>query len=84
MFGHDLEKLLAEAIQQGLLDIVAIEESQLNEIRRASRYRSEKVFEYPALAEALSGYPHNPAIEPLLAAANAMVIALEIPCLEAK
>ena len=83
-YGHDLEKLLDAAIQQGLLDVVAIAEDQLNEIRRASTYYAEKVFEYPALGEALSGYPHNPAIEPLLEAGSAMVVALEVPCRDAK
>jgi hypothetical protein len=82
-YGHDLEKLLAAAVQQGLLDLVVIEERALIEIRRASKYYSEKVFEYPALGEAVFGYPHNPDIEPLLEAAKAMVVALEVPCLNA-
>jgi hypothetical protein len=82
-YGHDLEKLLAAAVQQGLLDLVVVEERQLIEIRRASKYYAEKVFEYPALGEALFGYPHNPDIEPLLEAAKAMVVALEVPCRDA-
>jgi hypothetical protein len=83
-YGHNLEKLLAAAVQQGLLDLVVVEERQSIEIRRASKYYSEKVFEYPALGEALFGYPHNPDIEPLLEVAKAMVVALEVPCRDAK
>ena len=54
------------------------------EIRRASKYYLEKVFEYPAAGEAPRAYPHNPDIEPLLEAAKAMVVALEVPCRDAK
>jgi hypothetical protein len=83
-YGHDLKKLLAAAVQQGLIDFVALEERQLIEIQRASKYYYEKVFEYPALGEAMLAYPHNPDIETLLGAAKAMVVALEVPCRDAK
>jgi HEPN domain-containing protein len=82
-FGHDLENLLAGAEREGLSDLVSLEEPQLAEIRRASKYYSEKVFEYPALGEAVQGYPYNPDINLLLDAASAMVAVLEEPCLHA-
>jgi hypothetical protein len=59
-------------------------ERQLAEIYRASTYYVEKVFEYPAIAEALIGYPKKPNIELLLGAADALVTALREPCLNAK
>ena len=83
-YGHDLEKLLAAAVHQGLLELVVLEERHLIEIRRASKYYFEKVFEYPAVGEAPFGYPHNPDTGPLLEAAKAMVLALEVPCRDAK
>jgi len=81
-FGHDLESLLAEAERHGLSTLVHLEKLQLAEIRRASTYYAEKVFEYPALGEAVFGYPKNPDTNLLLGAAEALVAALREPCLD--
>ncbi len=78
--GHNLENLLDEAEQQGLSDLVQLEEPQIAEIRRASKYYAEKIFEYPALMEAPRAYPENPDANLLFGAAEALVAALQEPC----
>jgi hypothetical protein len=80
-FGHNLDALLAEAQKLGISVVVRLNVRQLAEIRRASDYYSEKVFEYPAVAEAIAGYPKNPNVRLLLSAAEALMEALRGPCL---
>lgn len=84
--GHDLEKLVADAIATGLHDLVTLPPEQMIEIQRASRYYVEKVFEYPALA-VVSGlypsYPTTPDFDALVAAAETLIAALREPCLRA-
>jgi hypothetical protein len=82
-FGHNLESLLAEADQHGLSALVHLEKLHAAEIRRASTYYVEKVFEYPALDEAVLCYPKNPDVNLLLSAAEAVVAVLREPCLNA-
>ncbi len=82
-FGHNLKSLLAEAEQHGLLTFVHMGEPQLAEVRRASTYYAEKVFEYPALGEAIFAYPKNPDTNLLLGATEMLVAALREPCLDA-
>jgi hypothetical protein len=83
-FGHNLESLLAEAGKHGLSDIVELSESHQFQIRRASKYYSEKVFEYPAIGETMTAYPHRPDTGLLIAAAEVLVAALHDPCLHAE
>jgi hypothetical protein len=52
-------------------------------VLRSSAYYREKVFEYPAIAEALKAYPGNPDTDLLLGVARALVTALREPCLNA-
>lgn len=82
-FGHDLDNLLTQAENQGISNLVNLDSRQLAHIRFASTYYLEKVFEYPALAEATKAYPGNPDANLLLDAAEALVAALREPCLNA-
>jgi hypothetical protein len=82
-FGHDLDTLLTEAMNNGIADLVNLDARQLAHIRFASTYYQEKVFEYPAVAEALRAYLGNPDANLLLSAAEALVAALREPCLNA-
>jgi len=80
-FGHDLEKLLQDAEECGLGELIQLTPPLVVEIRKASEYYAEKVFEYPALYEAVQAYPRLPDFEPLLEAADALLVALNEPCL---
>ena len=82
--GHNLEALLRNADEKGFAALVRIDEPQRQVIRRASVYYEGKVFEYPAVAEALSGYPSLPTLDLLLAAASILVNSLREPCLKAE
>ena len=55
----------------------------VEEIQRADKYYSEKVFEYPAISEAIEGYPQKPNLVVLRSAAELLVIRLEALCLDA-
>jgi hypothetical protein len=85
-FQHDLQALVKEATAAGLRDLVELDPKQLGEIERASRYYSEKVFEYPALA-VVSGlhpdYPKLPDFDVLVRAADGLAEVLRQPCLRA-
>jgi hypothetical protein len=81
--AHSLSELLQAALKCGLLSDIHLDETQISEIERASPYYSEKVFEYPAIFEAVRGYPQCPDLNILLAAADALVTNLGTPCLEA-
>jgi hypothetical protein len=82
--GHNLEALLRNAEEKGFAALVPIDEPQRQAIRRASVYYEGKVFEYPAVGEALSGYPQLPTLDLLLAAASVLVNSLREPCLKAE
>jgi hypothetical protein len=82
-YGHDLEYLLSQAEQTGLSTIVNFEERHLFQIRRASTYYVEKVFEYPAIGEVLASYSKSPDTKVLIDAAEMLVSALQEPCLHA-
>jgi len=57
---------------------------QRAEVTKAATYYGGKVFEYPAIGEALGGYPGLPRLEVLLEAANALVESLARSCREAQ
>jgi hypothetical protein len=79
-FGHDLEGLAAEAEKRDLHMLIKMEERQRFEITRASTYYFDKVLEYPALMEAVGGYPGFPDANVLIDAAEALVSVLREPC----
>lgn len=83
-YAHNLESLLTKANEAGLRKVVMFTDAQGNAIRLATTYYSGKVFEYPAVGEALKAYPHMPSIEPLSEAASFLVGALRQPCHQAK
>jgi hypothetical protein len=79
--GHDLARLLSKAQSLGLDRFIRFRVKEVNEMRKASLYYSRKVFEYPALAEALRGYPKRPDFRALLGAADELIAAIREPCL---
>ncbi|MDP9263753.1 MAG: hypothetical protein M3O85_05475 [Acidobacteriota bacterium] len=81
-FGHNLKKILKAAEAKGLQTQVALTQEHRVEIRKAATYYAGKVFEYPAVGEALVGYPRLPKLELLFAAAEVLVDTLEQPCRE--
>jgi hypothetical protein len=82
-YGHNLDALLKAAEGERLLSTVQLSGSQRDQIAKASDYYAGKVFQYPAVAEALRAYPGLPDIETLFAAAECIVKSLEIACKEA-
>ncbi len=82
-FGHKLAPLLTSALDGGLLDLAPLNREHLEAIRRAETYYAGKVFEYPAVGEALSAYPAMPPLDTLVEAAILLTNALAKPCREA-
>jgi hypothetical protein len=82
--SHDLKFLIEEAEKNDLGAPVTLEDQQRFQIIRASEYYGEKVFEYPAVSEAVRGYPKMPDTDVLIAAAGALIGPLKEPCLNAK
>jgi hypothetical protein len=72
----DLVSLLAQADLCGLTDIARPSAPQRAQIEKAALYYSEMVLEYPALVEAMRGYPRCPDIESFLGVATALVSAI--------
>lgn len=72
----DLVSLLAQADLCGLTDIARPSPPQRAQIKKAAVYYSAMVLEYPALAEALRGYPRCPDVESFLAVATVLVSAI--------
>jgi HEPN domain-containing protein len=83
-FGHDLDKLLAEADKQDLGGLVKLSEEQRFQIGRASVYYAEKVCEYPSVLEAMKAYPSRASMDRLLDAAETLIPPLREPCLHAE
>ena len=82
-YGHSLVKLLRAAENRGITAHVFLGSEHFEEIQRADKYYSEKVFEYPAISEAIEGYPQKPNLVVLRSAAELLVIRLEALCLDA-
>lgn len=80
-YGHNLEALLDAA--KATARPLAISCEHCSEIRKASKYYVEKVFQYPAVGEAMRVYPHLPDFDILVEAAGILEAALEAPCREA-
>ena len=83
-YGHNLERILQKADEKHLAASVTLTKTHRAEIRRASAYYSGKVFEYPAIGEAMSGYPSMPAIDSLFEAAGILAESLRQYCNEAE
>jgi hypothetical protein len=66
--------LIDESEKRGLHALVELNDGQRFQIIGASTYYLEKVFEYPALIEALNGNPGLPTDQVLLDAAEALVL----------
>ena len=79
-FGHNLEKLLATMLSKPTGRSAQLECHHIDAIRSAAKYHDQKIFEYPAPAEALAGYPHLPDIPTLTNAAELLLNHLEDPC----
>ncbi len=83
-FGHNLDAIVAAADAKGLQLQVALTPDHRVEISKAAMYYAGKVFEYPAVGEAMSGYPGLPKLEVLFVAAELLVSTLAQPCREAE
>jgi hypothetical protein len=83
-YGHNLEAILQKAEEKQLSKQVKLTTEHKAEVRKASLYYSGKVFEYPAVGEALSGYPSMPKIDILIQVAELLVNSLVKECQEAK
>jgi hypothetical protein len=79
-YGHDLDALLTAAMSRPTALRIPLNPEHLAEIRKAAKYHTEKVFEYPAPAEALEAYKSKPEITALMAAARTLLEHLEGPC----
>jgi hypothetical protein len=82
-YGHDLNAILLAADAKHLQAQVALTDEHRDEIVKASTYYAGKVFEYPAMGEALNAYPGLPNLDVLIAAAQVLVQALDLPCKQA-
>ena len=76
--------ILQKADEKRLGASVTLTKAQRAEIHCASLYYAGKVFEYPAVGEAMAGYPTMPAIDTLFEAATILVDSLRQQCREAK
>jgi HEPN domain-containing protein len=83
-YRHDLKNLVEEAEKRNLQSLVKLDDRQRAEIIRASDYYAEKVLEYPSLKEAISGYPKMPNTDTLIVVVDALIRALQEPCLNAE
>ena len=83
-YGHNLDIILEKADENGLGTLVHLTKAHKAEIRHASVYYAGKVFEYPAVGEALSAYPSMPTIDILFEAATVLIDSLRKQCREAK
>ena len=83
-YGHNLDSLLAKSIEANLTEFASLSDAQKSALRSATTYYGGKVFDYPAVGEALSSYPQMPAIPALFDVATTLVEALRQPCRTAK
>jgi hypothetical protein len=72
---RNLWSLLEEAESHGLAELARLTLAQSRQIKKATRYYSQAVFEYPALTEAIRGHPDAPDIRILLTTAAVLVAA---------
>ena len=82
--GHNLGTILQRADEQGLKTASSLTATHRAAIRSAELYYSGKLFEYPAVGEALAGYPGMPPLDELLRAATILVDELRQSCRDAQ
>ncbi|MFT3937472.1 hypothetical protein [Rhodopseudomonas sp.] len=82
VYGHDLNNLLLQADVDGLADMVDLSAQERSAIEQANRYYFEKVFEYPAIGEAVVAYPLDPPFGPLCDAGRRFIEGLYDVCLQ--
>jgi hypothetical protein len=83
-YGHNLDSILNAADEKNLVSLVNLTEIRRAEIRQASIYYAGKVFEYPAVGESLSAYPHKPRLNIIDEAAYILVSSLRQACIDAQ
>lgn len=83
-YGHNLDSLLTKSVESNLAEFISLSEAESNAIRLATTYYGGKLFEYPAVGEALRAYPKMPPVEILVKAAAALIEVLRQPCREAR
>lgn len=76
----DLWGLLKDAESRGLGQLARLTQVQRKQIRKANRYYSELVFQYPAVTEALRRHPDAPDARTLLAASTILVKSVQVSC----
>lgn len=79
-YKHNLQQLLTDAEQLDLAAMIKLTPEMKAEIRTASNPYAAKVFDYAALPVMVTGFRDRPDFATLLAAADALVDALYIPC----
>lgn len=79
-YGHNLEIVLDMAKAKNLLDTVPLTVEHEKAIHDADNYYASKIFEYPAILEAIRAYSNMPSIEPLFEAATILVDSLRQVC----
>lgn len=79
--GHNLTKLIDQCFRSEIDNLIALSEEQISQVKNADIYYSGKVFEYPAIGEALKGYPEAPSLQHLIHIAKHLVYILKEPCI---
>lgn len=78
--GHNLDKLIVKSLENKLEKTANLNKSHTDEIKKASDYYSGKVFEYPAVGEAIKSYPNIPNIDVLFEACEILSKSLKSKC----
>lgn len=81
---HSLDSLLSTAVEADLAKFVELPDQQTDAIRSANTYYPGRVFEYPAVEEAMCAYTRIPPIDILIGVASALVRSLCQPCMDQK
>ena len=81
--GHDLEKVLKNAISLGLDKVLSITPQYKEELRKANNYYASKGFEYFEVTRAATGYLNLPDLRLLSDFASLLVSKLKPFCLKA-
>lgn len=82
--GHNLDAILKEAEAKNVAHLVPLSPVEAGEIVKASNYYSGKVFEYPAVAEAMKAYSGRPDFDLLVCVADKLVVGTEASCKAAR
>ena len=76
----DLWSLLEDAESCGLSQLARLTQVQRKQIKKANRYYSGMVFQYPVLTESIRGHPEAAHMRTLLAAATLLVKSIQEAC----